>query len=64
LEERHFHGPGAPAGGRRPLIIPVVSPHCESGFDDHGNYVEIRFTLPKGGYATAVVDAIIDRGER
>ena len=21
-------------------------------------------TLPKGGYATAVVDAIIDRGER
>jgi tRNA pseudouridine13 synthase len=64
LEAQHFSGPGAPAGGRRPFLIPVVLPHCESGFDSHGGYVEVTFTLPKGGYATAVVDALIDRGER
>lgn len=62
LDERDFGGSGSPTGGRRPLVIPVVLPHCESGFDDHGGYVEISFTLPKGGYATAVVDSIIDRG--
>ena len=64
LDTRDFGGTGAPGGSRRPLVIPVVSPHCESGFDDHGGYVEMTFTLPKGGYATAVVDAIIDRGGR
>lgn len=62
LDERDFGGSGSPSGGRRPLVIPVVLPHCESGFDDHGPYVEVSFTLPKGGYATAVVDTLIDRG--
>jgi tRNA pseudouridine13 synthase len=62
LDDRDFGGSGSPTGGRRPLVVPVVLPHCESGFDDNGPYVEISFTLPKGGYATAVVDALIDRG--
>jgi tRNA pseudouridine13 synthase len=62
LDERDFGGTGAPSGGRRPLVIPVVLPHCGAAFDEHGPYVEISFTLPKGGYATAVVDALIDRG--
>jgi len=64
LEERDFGGSGAPSGGRRPLVIPVVAPHCGAAFDEHGPYVEVSFTLPKGGYATAVVDAIIDRDGR
>jgi tRNA pseudouridine13 synthase len=51
--------PGMPRGNRRPLLVPVGAPRCESGFDDHGGYVEVGFELGKGSYATAVVDALI-----
>jgi tRNA pseudouridine13 synthase len=54
-----FEGRGAPTGARRPLVVPIVSPRCEAGFDEHGPYVEVGFTLPKGAYATAVMEEII-----
>ncbi len=54
LEER-----GMPRGNRRPLLVPVGAPRCESGFDDHGAYVEVGFELAKGCYATAVIDELM-----
>ncbi|MDP7030360.1 MAG: tRNA pseudouridine(13) synthase TruD [Phycisphaerales bacterium] len=59
LTEEMMTAPSAPQGARRPLAIPVVSPRCVAGFDDHGPFVELGFVLPKGGYATAVAEAII-----
>ncbi len=55
LEER-----GMPQGNRRPLLVPVASPRCESGFDDHGAFVEVSFELAKGSYATAVIDELMN----
>ncbi len=59
LTEELFAVSKAPEGARRPLSIPIVSPRCEAGFDEHGAFVELGFVLPKGGYGTAVVDEII-----
>jgi tRNA pseudouridine13 synthase len=59
LSMQCFDGRRGPAGARRPLVVPIVSPRCEAGFDEHGPYVEVGFTLPKGAYATAVMDAIM-----
>ena len=53
-------GTRAAQGGRRPLVVPVVEPSCEGGFDEHGPYVQIGFVLPKGSYATAVERHLID----
>ncbi len=59
LSEASFSKPASPEGARRPLSLPIVSPRCEAGFDDHGPFVELGFVLPKGGYATAVVEQVI-----
>ena len=53
-------GDRAPAGTRRPLLVPVINPHASSGFDGDGPFVELTFTLAKGCYATTLLGEIID----
>lgn len=45
-------------GARRPLRVPISDSSCHGGEDEHGPYVELKFTLPPGSYATAVVREI------
>lgn len=42
-------------GNRRPLRFPVTDAHIALGADPAGDYLELRFTLPRGCYATAVL---------
>jgi tRNA pseudouridine13 synthase len=42
-------------GHRRPLRFPVTDAHIALGADPRGEYLELRFTLPRGCYATAVM---------
>ena len=42
-------------GRRRPLRFPLSDPAAEPGRDDEGDYVELRFALPPGCYATSVL---------
>ena len=41
-------------GARRPLRVPVSEPDVDAGTDDHGPYLRLSFSLPKGAYATNV----------
>ena len=59
LDESLFNeGPNAPGGARRPLLVPVLRAAAESGVDDRGGYLRLNFALPRGAYATAVLDAL------
>jgi tRNA pseudouridine13 synthase len=51
-------GPFRVSGARRPLRFPVEEPSVEPGEDDAGPYLEFRFTLPPGAYATALLREI------
>jgi tRNA pseudouridine13 synthase len=42
-------------GRRRPLRFRLEGPEAEAGTDDLGGYLELRFGLPPGCYATAVL---------
>ncbi len=42
-------------GNRRPLRFPVADARIALGADPAGEYLELRFTLPRGCYATAVM---------
>ncbi len=46
-------------GSRRPMRIPVISPEVEGGVDEHGAYIRCAFELPKGSFATTVMDEIM-----
>jgi tRNA pseudouridine13 synthase len=46
-------------GDRRPLRIPVVDPEVEGGIDEHGAYVRCAFELPRGSFATTVMDEVM-----
>lgn len=46
-------------GDRRPLRIPVIDPDVEGGLDEHGPYVRCAFDLPRGSFATTVMDEIM-----
>ncbi|MFK7759842.1 MAG: tRNA pseudouridine(13) synthase TruD [Phycisphaerales bacterium] len=46
-------------GDRRPLRIPVIDPEVEGGVDDHGAYIRCAFELPRGSFATTVMDEIM-----
>lgn len=48
-------GPLACVGARRPLRFPLEQLHIERAADDAGRFLELRFTLPPGCYATAVL---------
>lgn len=51
-------GPLSAPGGRRPLRFQPVDPHVERGSDDAGPFIELRFTLAAGCYATMVLREI------
>lgn len=42
-------------GARRPLRFPVHDPEAELGADGRGTYLELRFGLPRGCYATTLL---------
>lgn len=50
-------GPGLP-GGRRSLLMRVEETSCSPGADDFGDYLELRFRLSKGNYATSLLAAL------
>ena len=48
-------------GSRRPLRVPLTNVEYTSGTDQVGAYLELRFTLPPGSYATTVVREVCKR---
>lgn len=48
-------GPLRCIGGRRPFRSPLEEIGMDSGRDQTGAYLELRFTLPAGSYGTAVL---------
>jgi tRNA pseudouridine13 synthase len=42
-------------GARRPLRVPLLDWSVESARDERGDFLQLRFTLPPGAYATNVV---------
>lgn len=46
-------------GDRRPLRIPVIDPEVEGGIDEHGAYIRCAFELPRGSFATTVMDELM-----
>jgi tRNA pseudouridine13 synthase len=51
-------GPLKCVGGRRPLRFQPSDPLVDSGEDELGAFLDLRFTLPRGCYATAVLREI------
>jgi tRNA pseudouridine13 synthase len=51
-------GPLSSPGGRRPLRFPIRDPGAEAGHDDRGPFIELRFALPSGCYATSLLREI------
>lgn len=60
LKLEDFRSPGIHRikGGRRALRVPITEARAESGADEHGPFIELRFFLPAGSYATCVVREI------
>jgi tRNA pseudouridine13 synthase len=52
----------AKLGQRRPLFVPIHEPTAEVGEDELGPYIRCRFELPRGSYATVVLDEVIKSG--
>ena len=52
-----FEAPSAQPwrGGRRPVCVSLIDPIDTEGDDELGSYLELRFQLPKGSYATSVL---------
>ena len=46
-------------GDRRPLRMQVKDPDVEGGIDEHGAYIRCAFELPRGSFATTVLDEIM-----
>jgi len=46
-------------GDRRPLRIPVIDPQVEGGIDEHGSYIRCAFDLPRGSFATTLMDEVM-----
>ena len=46
-------------GGRRPLRVPLRGPALREGADDAGPFLELRFELPPGAYATALLRELL-----
>ncbi len=51
-------GPLSSPGGRRPLRFPIRDADADAGKDDHGPFIELRFALPSGCYATSLLREI------
>ena len=52
-------GPLQWRGARRPLRVPLGELETSRGEDEEGTYFELRFGLPPGSYATAVLREIL-----
>jgi len=52
-------GPLQWQGGRRPLRVPLGDLEAARGEDDAGEFLELRFALPPGSYATAVLREVL-----
>ena len=46
-------------GDRRPMCIPVIDPMVDAGSDEHGPYIRCAFDLPRGSFATTVMDEVM-----
>lgn len=49
----------AMVGQRRPLRVPIAFPDVEGGMDERGEYIKVRFELPRGAFATSVMQEIM-----
>lgn len=58
LEDFPERGPYRVDGARRALRFPVEEASVEPGRDEAGEFLEFRFTLPPGSYATALLREI------
>lgn len=56
--------PGMVEGARRPLRVPVTDADLEAGLDEHGAYIRVAFDLPRGAFATVVLEEIMKNGQR
>lgn len=48
-----------PPGVRRPLRVQPAELSAESGIDEHGPYVTVKFALPLGAYATTLMREVM-----
>ncbi|QDU34967.1 tRNA pseudouridine synthase D [Poriferisphaera corsica] len=46
-------------GARRPLRIEMKNLDMDGGCDEHGNYIRLAFDLPRGAFATNILDEIM-----
>jgi tRNA pseudouridine13 synthase len=53
-------GPLQWQGSRRPLRFPLGEASCAAGRDEHGEFLELRFSLPPGCYATSVLRELLE----
>lgn len=49
-------------GSRRPLRVQVANQNTSTGTDNSGDFIEVKFDLPAGSYATVVIDQLL-RGD-
>lgn len=53
---------GLVEGARRPMRVAVIDPEVESGADGNGPFVRCAFELPRGAFATVVMDEVMKNG--
>ncbi len=46
-------------GERRPYRVPLTNPDIEAGVDEFGSYIRCAFDLPRGAFATVVMEEIM-----
>jgi tRNA pseudouridine13 synthase len=46
-------------GARRPLRVPLMNHDVDGGMDEHGHYVRLAFELPRGAFATSVMQEVM-----
>ena len=59
LESLNRRDVEAMVGQRRPMRVPVRLPDVEGGVDEHGEYIKCVFELPRGAFATTVMQEIM-----
>lgn len=56
------HGIFKDNGVRRPFRMIIRDTSISAGVDKHGGYISVCFELPKGGYATVVLEELLGSG--
>ncbi|MCG3136605.1 MAG: tRNA pseudouridine synthase D [Phycisphaerae bacterium] len=49
------------SGERRPLRVPLTEAEVQAGRDQQGNYLQLRFALPPGSYATELLREVMKK---